>query len=62
MEIVIATIVTAIAVTGLILIGVNSEVVRPHGTRERIVSPVETCIINNDNNSIESCIFTGKDE
>jgi len=52
-------VITALTVAGLVVFALCTTVTRPIGARERINSPVETCIINNDNNSIESCILTG---
>jgi hypothetical protein len=52
MEIAIATILTTLTVTGLVIVGLGVETVKPVNFKERIESPTEICIVT-DNNEIE---------
>lgn len=61
MELIIATILTALTVTGLMIVGVNSETVRPVGTRERIESSIEKCIYDHADRSLD-CYFINQEE
>ena len=61
MEVIIATILTSLIITTGIIVAVNSEVRKPVGTRERIVTLVEQCIIEHKDNTFD-CYFIKQQE
>ena len=60
MEIIIATIATALVVTLLVVFGISPTVTRPVETKEYIRTGVERCIYDSSDNSLE-CILTNED-